>query len=105
MTQPLNPVGGRRMGYYESTAREPEDELDYLRPSAVSGPLLLRLTRAATAQDPNCKGRGDEFVDYEVAPTAEQAAALCAGCPIFDECREYAQAAQPYGVWGGEVYE
>lgn len=33
------------------------------------------------------------------AKTAEK---LCAGCPLLEQCREYAMEAQePYGIWGG----
>lgn len=33
---------------------------------------------------------------------AEAAKAICATCPVINECREYALAAhEPYGVWGG----
>ena len=31
--------------------------------------------------------------------TAEK---LCSGCPLLEQCREYAMEAQePYGIWGG----
>ncbi len=33
---------------------------------------------------------------------AEAAKAICAGCPVIDECREQSLAVrEPYGVWGG----
>lgn len=32
----------------------------------------------------------------------EQAKAVCATCPVIEQCREHALSAQePYGVWGG----
>ena len=32
----------------------------------------------------------------------EAAKALCARCPVIEQCREHALAVQePYGVWGG----
>lgn len=32
----------------------------------------------------------------------EAAKALCARCPVIDQCREHALSVQePYGVWGG----
>lgn len=32
----------------------------------------------------------------------EQAKALCADCPVRQQCREHAlQVREPYGVWGG----
>ena len=30
------------------------------------------------------------------------AAALCAGCPVQVECRDYARRNREYGFWGGE---
>lgn len=36
--------------------------------------------------------------------TPEQAEAMCAGCHVLEQCREYARAnGEPYGVWGGET--
>ncbi|MGY1607276.1 WhiB family transcriptional regulator [Geodermatophilus sp. SYSU D00700] len=32
---------------------------------------------------------------------ADQAAALCAGCPVVDACLRYALVAREDGVWGG----
>lgn len=33
---------------------------------------------------------------------AETAEKLCEGCPLLEQCREYAMEAQePYGIWGG----
>ena len=32
----------------------------------------------------------------------QAAKAICAGCSVLEECREYAlETAQPFGVWGG----
>lgn len=37
---------------------------------------------------------------------AANAKAICATCPVLDQCREYALAAQePYGIWGGMTEE
>ena len=36
------------------------------------------------------------------AQRIEKAKAVCAGCPVIDECRRHAlTAVEPYGVWGG----
>ena len=36
----------------------------------------------------------------------EAAKAICAKCPVINQCREYALAAhEPYGVWGGLTQE
>ena len=37
---------------------------------------------------------------------AANAKALCATCPVIEQCRSYALAAQePYGIWGGMTEE
>lgn len=36
----------------------------------------------------------------------EQAKALCVGCPLIEECRDGAlQRAEPWGVWGGAIFD
>lgn len=36
----------------------------------------------------------------------EQAKSLCAGCPLIEECRQGAlDRAEPWGVWGGAIFE
>jgi WhiB family redox-sensing transcriptional regulator len=36
----------------------------------------------------------------------EQAKAICASCPVLQQCREHALAVrEPYGVWGGMTEE
>lgn len=36
----------------------------------------------------------------------EQAKTLCAGCPLLQECRQGAlDRAEPWGVWGGAIFE
>lgn len=36
----------------------------------------------------------------------EQAKALCADCPLIEECRQGAlDRAEPWGVWGGAIFE
>lgn len=96
---------GLRMGSFETEAGAGDDELDYLRPEPGSGRLLLRLVRASQEQTPKCQGKSDEYVDIEDLPTEEQAEEMCSGCPLLEMCREYSEIAQPYGVWGGKVYD
>jgi len=37
---------------------------------------------------------------------AANAKAICATCPVIEQCRAYALAAQePYGIWGGMTEE
>lgn len=49
---------------------------------------------------PNCHRPGAirEFADYTRVPTEEQAAALCAGCPMLELCREYAETIKPHAT-------
>lgn len=40
------------------------------------------------------------------ARRAEQAKAICAGCPVLSRCRDHALASrEPFGVWGGLTEE
>lgn len=46
-----------------------------------------------------CAGRGDLFFDdlYE-----QQAKAICADCPVREQCLEHAlRTPEQYGIWGG----
>ena len=41
-------------------------------------------------------------LDEQAVEQAEDAKAVCAGCPVQVACLEYAIATnQPYGIWGG----
>lgn len=54
---------------------------------------------------PDCDQRPDEFVDYEVRPTPEDAEIMCSACPLLTLCRDSARRRKPaWGVWGGEVW-
>lgn len=54
-----------------------------------------------------CLGMADDFVDYSVAPSNEDAEIMCFGCPIFDLCDDYAsQVSRPsWGIWAGRVWK
>lgn len=42
------------------------------------------------------------FDNSESLSVGAQAKRICSGCPVLEQCREYAvDAAEPYGVWGG----
>ena len=57
----------------------------------------------------SCRGVDSSFFfhpDGERGPARAQredrAKAMCASCPVFQQCRNHALAAQePYGIWGG----
>lgn len=54
-------------------------------------------TRAA------CRGRLDlDFIDPRTPAEAAECRALCADCPVVDQCRAEALAAgEAWGIWGG----
>lgn len=54
-----------------------------------------------------CLGKEELYIDWAFdndlpTPTAEEAKALCAGCPLIKACNNYRIAArEQWGVWGG----
>ena len=75
--------------------------------------LIMNTTGAEPCFDPTLVGQdgvlNDSVTDIYVENwskknqvSEEQAAELCAGCPVLDLCRDYAIAAkEPFGIWGG----
>lgn len=70
---------------------------------------LNELNTALLSTDPNCKDRF-EFVDGTF--TREEAAEMCAGCPVLELCAAYGKAAKGdyrrrsqrlVGIYGGKV--
>lgn len=52
-----------------------------------------------------CFGKPEIYVDYDRSPSPEEAEAMCAGCPILDEHREYGLVTKPgWGIHGGIAY-
>lgn len=62
---------------------------------------------AQDAVDGKCKGDPGPWMDWDEedddqVPTAEEAQALCAGCPLAKSCANFAIAGRmSHGVWGG----
>jgi WhiB family redox-sensing transcriptional regulator len=53
-----------------------------------------------------CRSGDADLWFAEVPAELERAKALCAACPIKAECLAGAlQRAEPWGVWGGEIFE
>ncbi len=53
-----------------------------------------------------CREEDSELWFAESPAQLEQAKALCGGCPIRDSCLAGAlDRAEPWGVWGGEIFE
>ena len=56
----------------------------------------------------NCKGRTELFFadqferPIETRKKERIAAAICAACPVSDECKAYARRNGEHGFWGGE---
>ncbi len=54
---------------------------------------------------PPCTGYDLFTADQTDNAQRELAARLCAGCPIRDLCRDYAEASKPtVGIWAGIPY-
>jgi len=50
-----------------------------------------------------CVGRPSAIFFPRRGENASRAKAVCAGCPVRDECLEYALAnGERFGVWGGK---
>lgn len=67
---------------------------------SVSGPGRWVMNPARA-----CAGHPTEnfFPAHGSSKQAQAARAVCRGCPVVDECREYAIAGGPFvlGIWGG----
>jgi len=50
----------------------------------------------------------DSVEDYNgrnIYPYEREAKEICATCPVFDQCREWAdKEKEPQGIWAGEIY-
>ena len=68
------------------------------------GTLLDAAPRAGL--DLPCRSDDADLWFAEAPKELERAKALCTACPIKAECLEGAlQRAEPWGVWGGEIFE
>ncbi|CAN5911423.1 hypothetical protein BH23ACT2_BH23ACT2_18440 [soil metagenome] len=91
-------------------AADPDDEvgsaaLAALMAARPGAPVDLLDTLGALAQRPAwhasaaCRGVGAELFFPERGASTDDARALCAVCPVVDECRSAGEGEQ--GVWGG----
>jgi len=71
--------------------------------------IRQRFNRAIEEKGSNCTSYEDAWKDFSgvVKPDAEEAEALCRGCPLLDkECRDYIESNnEAYGVWNGKFYD
>lgn len=82
-------------------------ELDQLRalmesPKTTDVTLADILARPAWMDAAACRGQTDLFFPERGQSTAP-ARALCAACPVVEECGDYAaqQSLRLHGIWGG----
>lgn len=96
-----------RIRGYRIVGDRPKDRslsMDYLQQSAKASKLLRELWDRAPKEGANCVGEPEKWTSDEL-PTDREAQIMCAGCPLMDICREYAETAHPaWGTWGGKVY-
>lgn len=51
----------------------------------------------------NCLGTDPEIFFPKIGKRSDEAEAVCAECPVQQQCRAYADALdEKFGVWGGE---
>ncbi len=59
--------------------------------------------------DASCRDLSEVSVGLffsDAIPDINQAKAICAGCPVSDQCLEGALARrEPWGVWGGQLFK
>jgi len=68
----------------------------------LSGTTWTALQKAMKTTDPACQDDERFVLDDQPADTLTY---LCNACPLFDLCRDYAQANRPLGgVWAGKRY-
>jgi WhiB family transcriptional regulator, redox-sensing transcriptional regulator len=52
-----------------------------------------------------CRDRGELFYDAADHRAVAEAKAICAGCPVFERCRAFADETEGsflFGIWAGE---
>lgn len=62
---------------------------------------------AACRENPDLMFPKGSFPYARATKTAvEEAKAVCAGCPVLEQCRAYTARVRPtYGVWAGEFFQ
>ena len=88
-----HPTTHRRTGLHRTGGAPPRTPRTPLAPAPVRRPLPCRV------EDP-------ELWFAESPAGLEQAKAFCADCPVREKCLAGAlRRAEPWGVWGGEIFE
>lgn len=70
-----------------------------VRPAAL--PAWEKLQAALIETEPDCAGDDRYVTDPAELPQEDRTVmvAICAGCPLLDQCREYALTAKPPAGW------
>ena len=88
-----DPTSHRRSGLPRTGGPAP------IRPRTAIAPAPLRRPLPCRVEDP-------ELWFADTPDRLEAAKALCGGCPLRDACLAGAlERAEPWGVWGGEIFE
>ena len=71
-------------------------------PQPLSDSVLELFVRPAWHENAACSGLGNEmfFASRGSVTQARAARAVCAVCPVLEQCRE-AGLGEKYGIWGG----
>lgn len=85
-----------------------KSKLDYLKltPEQSEAERMLGFAIEDTGPTP-CYKKPELYQDYDerVPPSMVEAAKLCIGCNVFEQCEAFAQALKPKnGVWAGRVW-
>lgn len=84
--------------------RDRQLSYSYMQQDSRSAKLLAELRTAAVQEGSNCLGKPEQWTGDDL-PTDREAQLMCASCPVFALCSEYAETAHvAHGVWGGQVY-
>lgn len=78
--------------------------MEYLKQSHTAVNAHTELKQAINKKGANCVGKW-EIWDGDDMPTDREAQMLCASCPVFDLCKQYAEASHPaWTILAGKVY-
>ena len=101
--------GGSGAWARPSTAEEPTHDQVTVRTDARPAAALTQIEgqefKELVAGLVPCRNNDPELWFAEQSAQVEQAKALCKECPLADACLTGAiDRAEPWGVWGGEVF-
>ena len=79
------------------------DATDVYKEPESARKAYVSLSEARRNVEPPCAGQLDQYVPNRL-PSDAEAEKMCRGCPLLELCREYGEAGENYGVWGGKVF-